>query len=569
MPDFLKKLLESLKNAWEKTSLMQKLIGAGVLLAAIIAIVLIFVFSSSSAGIKLFTKPMAEQDFDRITTRLTEFNIPFTTKNKTDILVSSEKDKNRAIMLLAEEGSMPEGKYSFLDIIESKKITQSKFMEKVQIRAALEGKLEKLLESSDLIQAADISFTMPEDKVFVNEREPVKVAVMLTPNWGVELTENKKAIKGIEGLIINSIDGAVKEHVVVTDNFNRILNDDTGEDEELAIMKTKENLKIRENLERTYEHKIRNGIIQMIPDDRISVTVNIDMNFDQEKSDRLEILPVVLKADDPATPYDDGERTYSIPISSKKTNETFEGPNWIPEGPPGFDDNVPPAYKGALEQITKYLKNEEIINQQTGEAKTEIVKDPWEIVRKTASVAIDGTYKIVYDEKGNPILNEDKRTRKREYIPVTPELINKVKGFVEQSIGMNIANGDSVKVYEMQKDRLAQFEVEDDQWRNKKNRTIILLIVLGALLLLIVVIVIYRVVAKEMERRRRLREEELARQHQLAREMALKSAEEEGVEVEMSIEDKARLEMQENAINLAREHPEDVAQLIRTWLSEE
>ena len=146
MPDFLKKLLESLKNAWEKTSLMQKLIGAGVLLAAIIAIVLIFVFSSSSAGIKLFTKPMAEQDFDRITTRLTEFNIPFTTKNKTDILVSSEKDKNRAIMLLAEEGSMPEGKYSFLDIIESKKITQSKFMEKVQIRAALEGKLEKLLE---------------------------------------------------------------------------------------------------------------------------------------------------------------------------------------------------------------------------------------------------------------------------------------------------------------------------------------------------------------------------------------------------------------------------------------
>ena len=62
---------------------------------------------------------------------------------------------------------------------------------------------------------------------------------------------------------------------------------------------------------------------------------------------------------------------------------------------------------------------------------------------------------------------------------------------------------------------------------------------------------------------------ELARQHQLAREMALKSAEDEGVEVQMSLEDKARLEMQENAVNLAREHPEDVAQLIRTWISEE
>ena len=81
--------------------------------------------------------------------------------------------------------------------------------------------------------------------------------------------------------------------------------------------------------------------------------------------------------------------------------------------------------------------------------------------------------------------------------------------------------------------------------------------------------IIYRLVAKEIERRRRIREEELARQHQLAREMALKSAEEEASEIEMSLEDKTRLEMQENAINLAREHPEDVAQLIRTWLTEE
>ena len=38
---------------------------------------------------------------------------------------------------------------------------------------------------------------------------------------------------------------------------------------------------------------------------------------------------------------------------------------------------------------------------------------------------------------------------------------------------------------------------------------------------------------------------------------------------EMSVEERARLEMQENAINMAREHPEDVAQLIRTWLVEE
>jgi flagellar M-ring protein FliF len=53
------------------------------------------------------------------------------------------------------------------------------------------------------------------------------------------------------------------------------------------------------------------------------------------------------------------------------------------------------------------------------------------------------------------------------------------------------------------------------------------------------------------------------------RESALLEAENEGVEVSMSVEEKRRLELQENAINMAKEHPGDVAQLIRTWLMEE
>ena len=41
------------------------------------------------------------------------------------------------------------------------------------------------------------------------------------------------------------------------------------------------------------------------------------------------------------------------------------------------------------------------------------------------------------------------------------------------------------------------------------------------------------------------------------------------MEVSMSVEERKRLELQENAINMAKEHPEDVALLIRTWLMEE
>jgi flagellar M-ring protein FliF len=160
-------------------------------------------------------------------------------------------------------------------------------------------------------------------------------------------------------------------------------------------------------------------------------------------------------------------------------------------------------------------------------------------------------------------------TRKRKYTPVSDDDLRKIKASIEQGIGYSYVRGDKVVVNSLPFDRSKQFAEEDAKWRRKQQTTFALFAGLIALILLFIAIIIYRLIAKELERRKRIREEELARQHQLAREMALKSAEEEASEIEMSLEDKTRLEMQENAINLAREHPEDVAQLIRTWLTEE
>jgi flagellar M-ring protein FliF len=92
---------------------------------------------------------------------------------------------------------------------------------------------------------------------------------------------------------------------------------------------------------------------------------------------------------------------------------------------------------------------------------------------------------------------------------------------------------------------------------------------LAGILLLFIAFIAVRLISREAERRRRAKEEELARQHQEMRERAFQEAEEQGMEVSMSVEERKRMELQESAINMAKEHPGDVAQLIRTWLLEE
>ena len=68
---------------------------------------------------------------------------------------------------------------------------------------------------------------------------------------------------------------------------------------------------------------------------------------------------------------------------------------------------------------------------------------------------------------------------------------------------------------------------------------------------------------------RRLTAQEEALQQQLEREKVLWESEQAGMEVTMSVEERRRAELQENAISMAKDHPEDVAMLIRTWLMEE
>ena len=97
MPDFLKKLVDGFVGMWNKISNKQKIIGGVVLAVAVAGIIAVMTISTSGQGVPLFTNTLAEADFDRITSKLVELNIPFTTKGKSQIFVSSASVKTEQL----------------------------------------------------------------------------------------------------------------------------------------------------------------------------------------------------------------------------------------------------------------------------------------------------------------------------------------------------------------------------------------------------------------------------------------------------------------------------------------
>jgi flagellar M-ring protein FliF len=190
------------------------------------------------------------------------------------------------------------------------------------------------------------------------------------------------------------------------------------------------------------------------------------------------------------------------------------------------------------------------------------------IDRVTVSVNIDGQWKWKYDEKKNPILAAD-GSIERDYIPVPQEQLRATQLLIQNAVGYNASRGDSVTVQNIPFDRTRQFIDEDAAYFRKKQFQTTVLVFLSGLAILLVAFILFRMISREMDRRRRLLEDERSRREQAMRESAIAQAEEEGVDVSISVEERTRMELLESVTNMAKEHPEDCAQLIRTWLLEE
>lgn len=107
-------------------------------------------------------------------------------------------------------------------------------------------------------------------------------------------------------------------------------------------------------------------------------------------------------------------------------------------------------------------------------------------------------------------------------------------------------------------------KIDEDYFSTEKFKFLIFTVsIIFALLILI--FTVFFIVSRELERRRRLREEEFSRQAHLRRQQALMDSDDIGVDdVVGGIREED--ELQSNAELLAREKPEDVAKLIRTWI---
>lgn len=568
MNEWLKKTFERLKALWGSWSLVQKLILAGVVVAAIVGIIVLVSVSGAPTQVRLINTPIKSDDELRlITSRLDQESIPFSLGEGNILYVKDEATRARANAILLREDLIPKGTDPWA-VFSIDRFTVTDFERNINLRKAIIQEVTKHIESISDIDKANVVIEIPEDKLFAQDQKPVTASVIIYPKPGSDITTNRKKLEGIQKIIRFAVSGLTDENIVITDQNGLQINDFAGMSGLDRIEITKREQQLVQRQEAYYRAAVLKALQQIYTADRVrDLNIKIDMDMSKKSVSTDEYFPFTIKPDNPTTPYDDSVIQPSVRLSTEKTTYEYQGTGFNPEGPAGVEGQTAPAYKDLQNMVGKATQTHSIENEALNKRQSVEDRSPG-IDRVTVSVNIDGVWKWKYNDKGDLVLRPDGGIE-REYMPVQQTELDSAAALVRDAIGYDKMRGDSVTVRNIQFDRSSQFKAEDESYLRRQQTNRIILYSLIGVAFLLVAFIVFRLASRELERRRRISEEKRALEQQMLRENAIRQAEEQNIEVSMSVEERKRLDLQEHAINMAKEHPEDVAQLIRTWLREE
>ncbi len=568
MGDFFKKLFDSIRNVWSDWSSIQRVIFVSVLLAAVIALTAIIGFSAAPSMEPVLTQGITNETLrQQIGARLDAEGITYTLTSNFVFMVDDRPTALRARAILATEGLLP-GDTDAWELFDMDRWMITDYERDVNLLRSITNQLIQHIEALDDIDDASVTIVIPEKTLFSEDQDPVTASIILIPKPGSDITGNRAKLEGIQELVQFAVPGLTAEYTTIADASGRTLNDFEDLSGLDRLEQSRRELDLKRDLENQYIKAITSALAGIFTTERIEIlNIEVDLDYGNKEIETEEFFPIVVTPDDPATPFSEREVVLNALRSASEFDEAYTGSGFNPQGPPGVEGQTPPSYQDLEGLVGTYNRNENSTNYELNRQVTRETGTP-EIKRISVGVAIDGIWRWKYNEQGEVIFLPDNRID-REYISVSNEELSRATELIQGAVGYSQSRGDVVTVRTIAFDRTSEHQNEDQIVLRQFQTQQIIPVVIIIIIVVIVLFILFRIVVKELERRRRLREEELARQHQSMREEALRRADETGMEVEMSVDERSRIELQEAIINMVREQPEEVAHLIRTWLSEE
>ncbi|MFZ0285270.1 MAG: flagellar basal-body MS-ring/collar protein FliF, partial [Terriglobales bacterium] len=186
------------------------LVGAAVLTIAVLAL---FAHLISTPDYKPLVTGMEMSDAQALGAQLAAKNIQYqiSADGKTVSVPSDKVDSSR--MELATDGMPRSGRLGF-ELFDKLNWGQTEFDERVNYQRALEGELERSIQTLRDVDSVRVHLVLPTDSVFLDRERKAKASVIIKPRGGELSNETQLAIAR---LVAGAVDNLSPEDVTVVD----------------------------------------------------------------------------------------------------------------------------------------------------------------------------------------------------------------------------------------------------------------------------------------------------------------------------------------------------------------
>lgn len=539
MPEPIQRLLDQLRGVWGGLTRAQRLWILGAVGTASLLLLGLSLWANRPDLATLYAN-LSPRDAGMIVEQLKAARVPYRiTDNGTRILVPAGLVYETRITLAT--AGLPQGGGVGFELFDRSSFGSTDFVQKLNYQRALQGELARTIGQIREVQQARVHIVLPQPTLFTDRDKPPSASVVLSLRPGARLTPEQ--VRAVVRLVSGSVEGMDPDRVAVIDSAGRILSQ--GSDRGPTAGTTSQ-LEYQASVEADLQRRVQSMLEEVLGPGKATVRVAAQVEFSQGERTEERVDP------------------NSVVRTEQRTTETAKGSSTRPAGVPGTGSNVGTAATGLREtsSTNETAKEQESIQYEVGRVVERRTLVAGEVKRLSVAVLVDPPYKIVRGPQG---------AEQKVAVPRDRAELEKLRTMVMKAVGFNPARGDEVEVAElafdtsaMERERVAAERAERVAfwWSLAKPAG------MGVALLLLLLFGIRPLLAAWRRPPRvgagldltepALEEASLAARVKPVTAGALNPAQ--------LLEVRKREGLQGRIATLARSNPDQVAQLIRSWM---
>lgn len=375
----LSRLRSQVSELWGRLTLPYKILTVGLIVAGLLSITFFAVNSNArKPDMVTLASNLDPKEAVLVKERLTEAGITHTQGGDGFTFLVKADDLFAARLALAEAGLLG-GSHAGYELLDTTKLGVTEAERRVNFKRAMEGELARAIGRMQPVRSAVVFLNLPEESLFVQEREPGSASVLLELLPGQEIKPSQ--VSAIATFVASSVDGLSPDQVQVVDTNGRTLAAEASGDREGNLL-TGEQLSLKLQLQQDLEERLQTFLEAAYGPGNVEVRVTADLDFDQMHTSetRFEVPQ--------GSP--DGQ---GLIISSEIEREDSSGTTAPSGGVAGTDPNAPPMYNspGGGASESESSRRHEIINREVDRTQTTTVKAVGQVRNLSVGVVVNSS----------------------------------------------------------------------------------------------------------------------------------------------------------------------------------